>query len=173
MTILCDSEILDLIKREVIEWGDPRLVNPASLDVRLGPNLMIESAEGMEMRPLSIAAATAAKPYELVPGQFVLAETLETFHMPENLAAQFALKSSRAREGLEHLLAGWIDPGFSGSKLTLELKNARQLQRIPLWPGMRIGQIVFMEMRSRPLVSYSVVGHYNHMPQVSPSRVAA
>jgi dCTP deaminase len=173
MTVLSDCEILDLLKSGVIEGSDPRLVNPASLDVRLGPNLMIESVEGMDMLPLSIAKATAEKPYELVPGQFVLAETLETFHMPEDLAAQFALKSSRAREGLEHLLAGWIDPGFGGSKLTLELKNARQLQRIPLWPGMRIGQIVFMQMRRRPLVSYSVVGHYNGQSAVAPSLVAA
>jgi dCTP deaminase len=172
MSVLCDSEILRLLKSGVLEGADPRLVNPASIDVRLGPNLMIESAENAEMRPLSIAMATAERPYELVPGQFVLAELVERFNMPNHLAAQFALKSSRAREGLGHLLAGWIDPGFSGT-LTLELKNERQLQRIPLWPGMRIGQIIFEEMRSTPLVSYRECGHYNGLKAVSPSLVAA
>ena len=173
MTILCDSEILDLCKRGGIKDSDPKLVNPASLDVRLGSLIMIESAESMDLVPLSIDRATPEKPYELVPGQFVLAETMERFDLPERVAGQFALKSSRAREGLEHLLAGWIDPGFNGSRLTLELKNARQLQRIPLWPGMRIGQIVFMRMSDKPLVSYREVGNYNNCLHVTPSIVAA
>jgi dCTP deaminase len=171
--ILCDSDILRLCKSGAIDDYDLMLVNPASLDVRLGPNIMIESSQSNELVPLSIAGATASQPYELVPGQFILAETMEVFHMPESVAGQFALKSSRAREGLEHLLAGWIDPGFGGSRLTLELKNARQLQRIGIWPGMRIGQIVFMRMTKNPLVSYREVGHYCGHMGVVPSLVAA
>lgn len=134
---------------------------------------MIESAASPEMVPLSIERATAERPYELVPGQFVLAETVEIFNMPEHVAGQFALKSSRAREGLGHMLAGWIDPGFNNSRLTLELKNERQLQRIPLWPGMRIGQIVFHKMSQLALVSYREVGNYNSCLHVAPSLVAA
>jgi dCTP deaminase len=171
--ILCDTEILTLIKRGVICDADLGLVNPASLDVRLGPNLMIESAATTDMVPISIKRASQSDPYELVPGQFVLAETIELFNMPDYLSAQFALKSSRAREGLQHMLAGWIDPGFYGSRLTLELKNVRQLHRIPVWPGMRIGQIVFMQMTHKPVVSYRECGHYNGLMSVSPSLVAA
>jgi dCTP deaminase len=171
--ILDDASILALLKTGAIQGGDPRLVNPASLDVRLGPNLLIESAESHDLVPLSIQQNSRENPYWLVPGQFVLAETMETFHMPDHVAGQFALKSSRAREGLEHLLAGWIDPGFSGSVLTLELKNARQLQKLPLWPGMRIGQIVFMRMTKAPLVSYRESGHYNGLASVIGSLVAA
>jgi dCTP deaminase len=171
--ILCDSEILELCKRGAIQGYEPALINPASLDVRLGSLIMIESAVSPEMVPLSIEKATAERPYELVPGQFALAETMEVFNLPEFVAAQFALKSSRAREGLGHMLAGWIDPGFCGSRLTLELKNERQLHRIPLWPGMKIGQIVFHKMSARPLVSYREVGNYNHKEHVTPSLVAA
>ena len=171
--ILCDSEILELCKRGAIQDYDPRLINPASLDVRLGSRIMIESAASPEMAPLSIERATPERPYELVPGQFVLAETWEVFNMPEHVAGQFALKSSRAREGLGHMLAGWIDPGFNNSRLTLELKNERQLQRIPLWPGMRIGQIVFHKMSQLALVSYRETGHYNGLLHVAPSLVAA
>ena len=171
--ILDDASILALVKGGAIENADYDFVNPASLDVRLGPNLMIESAESLEMVPLSIQRCTAERPYWLVPGQFVLAETMEVFHMPEHVAGQFALKSSRAREGLQHLMAGWIDPGFSGSVLTLELKNARQLHKLPLWPGMRIGQIVFMQMLHTPLVSYRRVGHYNNLDRVAGSLTAA
>jgi dCTP deaminase len=171
--ILEDASILALIKAGAIENADLELVNPASLDVRLGPNLLIESAESLELVPLSIAHHSPVNPYWLVPGQFVLAETMEVFNMPESVAGQFALKSSRAREGLEHLLAGWIDPGFSGSVLTLELKNARQLHRLPVWPGMRIGQIVFMQMLHKPLVSYVVTGSYNGFDRVVGSLTAA
>jgi dCTP deaminase len=171
--ILSDIEILELCKRGAIKGYDPQLINPASLDVRLGSRIMIESAVGPDLVPLSIAQATAEKPYELVPGQFVLAETEEVFDMPEHVAGMFALKSSRAREGLGHLLAGWIDPGFTGSRLTLELKNERQLQRIPLWPGMKIGQIVFIKMSQRPCVSYAEIGNYNRQLHVVQSLVAA
>ena len=100
-------------------------------------------------------------PVYLNPDEFVLAHTLETFNIPDHLAAQFALKSSVARAGLEHLLAGFIDPGFNNSVLTLELKNARRMERFPLWPGMRIGQIIFYTMDQVPLSSYSETGRYN------------
>ena len=76
-------------------------------------------------------------------------------------AANFALKSSLARAGFEHLLAGFIDPGFSNSVLTLELKNARKMHPVPLWPGMRIGQVVWHRMTSSPNVSYRYSGRYN------------
>jgi dCTP deaminase len=77
------------------------------------------------------------------------------------VAAQFMLKSSRAREGLEHLMAGYCDPGWHGSVLTLELHNSRQLWPVGLWPGMKIGQIVFHLMAERPVCSYAQTGRYN------------
>lgn len=95
----------------------------------------------------------------LQPHEFVLAETLERITLPDCVSAQLALKSSRAREGLEHLMAGYVDPGFEG-RLTLELQNARCLHPIPLWPGMRIGQLVFHKMAMTPNKNYSVTGRY-------------
>ena len=113
------------------------------------------------MLPYPLVQHSQEEPYLLRPGQFVLAQTLETFAIPRDLSAQFLLKSSRAREGLGHLLAGWIDPGWHGSVLTLELQNVRQLQCVPLWPGMRIGQIVFHTLAERPQVTYDQTGRYN------------
>jgi dCTP deaminase len=40
--ILCDIDIHTLARRELATPFDPELVNPASLDVRLGENLLIE-----------------------------------------------------------------------------------------------------------------------------------
>lgn len=145
---------------------DPTLVNPASLDVRLGENILVET-ERRGLIPVNISIHSKENPYKLLPNDFILAETMETFNMPDNIGAQFALKSSLARAGFEHLLAGWIDPGFSGSVLTLELKNALRLDFLPLWPGMRIGQIIFHEMSAVPLKSYKLTGRYNQDKQVA------
>jgi dCTP deaminase len=80
------------------------------------------------------------------------------------------LKSSRAREGLQHLFAGWCDPGWNGSRLTLELKNVRQLHWIGIYPGLKIGQMKFMKMDSTPLASYAETGRYNGDQTVKGSR---
>jgi dCTP deaminase len=141
---------------------DPDLVNPASLDVRLGLELLVEVEEYPTLIPIDIAGHTPYNPFYLRPGEFVLGCTIETFYLPHNVAGQFALKSTRARQGLEHLMAGYCDPGWSGSKLTLELQNARQHHPVALWPEMRIGQIVFHRMSQDPTRDYSLVGHYNH-----------
>lgn len=167
---LTDSQIIARCKAGMITPFEPSLVNPASLDVRLGPEIMIESAAHLHMLPFNIGNATEDSPFFLKPGQFILAHTIETFHMPDDVAAIFYLKSSRAREGLEHLHAGFIDPGFHGSTLTLELKNMRQLLPLPIWPGMKIGQITFYQTSERVQTSYSVTGNYNGHATVQGSK---
>lgn len=158
--ILCDSQIHALCEGGMVTPFDPALVNPASLDVRLGDTLLIESVESSALVPYPLEIHSEDAPYWLVPGQFVLAQTVEVFHLPDEVAAQFMLKSSRAREGLEHLMAGYCDPGWSGSVLTMELHCSRQLHGVPLWPGMRIGQMVFHQMMSKPARSYRETGRY-------------
>ena len=169
--ILSDTEIHDLITTQgMVQNHDPELINPASLDLRLGNLIMLESVQNHQMIPLDISRYTAEHPYELVPGQFVLAHTVETFNMPEDVAGLFFLKSSRAREGYENLHAGYADPGWHGSALTLELKNARQLQSLPIWPGLKIGQMVFFRMSQRPALSYAITGNYNNDRLTTASR---
>ena len=168
--ILCDTEILDLIQQGMVQHYQPEQINPASLDLRLGNLIMLESVQGHQMIPLDISKYTIDHPYELVPGQFVLAQTMEVFNMPEDVAGLFFLKSSRAREGYENLHAGYADPGWHGSTLTLELKNARQLQPLPIYPGLKIGQMVFFRMSAKPALSYAAVGHYNNDKLVSASK---
>jgi len=170
MTILSDHEIFSLINDGMVQNHHRDLINPASLDLRLGNLIMLESVSSHQMIPLDIGQYTVDRPYELVPGQFILAQTMETFNMPEDIAGLFFLKSSRAREGYENLHAGYADPGWHGSTLTLELKNARQLQSLPLYPGLKIGQMVFFRMSSKPAISYADVGHYNNDAMVSPSK---
>ena len=168
--ILVDYQIQSLAEAGMITPFDPALVNPASLDVRLGDTLLIESAESPELKPYPLHQHSEAEPYRLRPGQFVLGQTVETFSIPGDIAAQFLLKSSRAREGIEHLLAGYCDPGWHGSVLTLELHNSRQLFPVFLWPGMKIGQIVFHRLDSTPRRDYAITGRYNGDTSVMASR---
>ena len=149
---------------------DLEMVNPASLDLRLGDELMIEQEDHEQFKRISIAHNTREDPYFLYPGEFVLAHSLEKFRVPSNIAGQFALKSSGARAGLEHLMAGYIDPGFWDSVLTLELKNARKLAPIRLFPGMRIGQVVWTRMESMPVRTYRETGRYNHCASVESTK---
>ena len=168
--ILADWQITARCNGGMVSPFDPALVNPASLDVRLGDTLLIESAEGLELVRFPLGDYfTQEDPYLLRPGQFVLAHTIETFNLPDDIAAQFMLKSSRAREGIEHLLAGYADPGFHGV-MTLELVNSRQLHPVALWPGMKIGQMVFHQMAGIPQRSYAVTGRYNGDSTVQGSR---
>jgi len=167
---LPDYEIHDLCKRHaMVSPFDPDLVNPASIDVLLGDRIMIEVAETPELQIHGIHGHTAEDPYLLQPGEFCLAETREIFNLPDTIAGQFVLKSSRAREGLEHLMAGFCDPGWHGSRLTLELSNARRMHAVAIWPGMKIGQMVFHKMEGIPGRSYAVTGRYNGHETVMPS----
>lgn len=170
-----------LSDREIVEWCqlpetplvapfDMQLVNPASIDVRLGDTLLIESAQSPELVAYPLHQHNEHNPYELRPGQFCLAQTVETFYVPSCLAAEFRLKSSRAREGLDQALAVWADPGWHGSVLTLELRNNRQLWPQLLWPGMKIGQMVFHVMSEDPQQSYAITGRYNGDTTVQGSR---
>jgi dCTP deaminase len=158
--VLCDHEIHNLARRGLVSPFQAELVNPASLDVRLGKNLLVELPTTTSLVPYPITGYTKEKPFMLQPHEFVLAETVEEFHFPDCVAGQLALKSSRAREGIEHLLAGYIDPGYKG-RLTLELQNARSLHAVALWPGMRIAQIVFHKMSMLPGRSYALTGRYH------------
>jgi dCTP deaminase len=169
MAVLCDHEIHNLARRNLVFPFLPEMVNPASLDVRLGENLLVELPTTTSLVPYSIAGHTKEKPFMLQPHEFVLAETMEEFKLPDCVAGQLALKSSRAREGIEHLLAGYIDPGYEG-RLTLELQNARSMHAVPLWPGMRIAQIVFHRMSMLPGKSYAFTGRYQGDTAVQASK---
>ena len=169
MSILPDYEIFCLARKGLVEPFDQEMINPASLDVRLGENILIEQPESPEFVPHSIAGHTKEEPFMLQPHEFILAETFECFSVPNVVAGQLALKSSRAREGIEHLMAGYVDPGFKG-RLTLELQNARAMHAVALWPGMRIGQIVFHKMSLLPNKDYSVTGRYQGDLRVQASK---
>lgn len=164
--ILSDYDIKRYAEAGMIRPWNEQLVNPASLDLTLGSRLLIEDEGSSELVEHDISECTQESPFLLQPGEFVLAETEQMFNMPVDVAGLFFLKSSRARSGLEHLHAGFADPGWNNSVLTMELFNSRKLHPISLYPHMRIGQMVFFKMASVPDKDYSITGRYNGNPTV-------
>jgi dCTP deaminase len=85
------------------------------------------------------------EPFIIQPGEFVLAATLETITLPDDIVARVDGKSSLGRLGLLiHATAGFVDPGWTG-RLTLELSNVAKMP-IAVRPGMRICQISFLRL---------------------------
>ncbi|MGQ9815605.1 MAG: dCTP deaminase, partial [Candidatus Roseilinea sp.] len=111
------------------------------------------------------------EPLYLKPGAFALAQTREVFNLPDYIACEFRLKSSGARAGLDQALAVWIDPGFNGSVLTLELRNNLQDHTLVLEYGMPIGQLIFWKGDPVPAEkSYRTIGQYNGDKEAQPSK---
>ena len=109
-----------------------------------------------------------AEGFSLEPGEFILASSIEVFNLPPDISAQYRLKSSMARIGLEHLNAGHCDAGWNGSVLTLELKNVTRYHAIHLQAGDPIGQMVFWRHEPVPAdKSYAARGRYNGDGSVS------
>jgi dCTP deaminase len=160
--LIPDHEIRRLcqMREMVLPYVEAHL-NPASLDVTLGDRIMIEVTGTRELEITGIHNYSEEQPYWIKPGEFFLAETREIFHLPDYVGAQFVLKSSRARDGWDHAEAGWCDPGWYGSRLTMELKNSRRLNALPIWPGMRIGQMKFILVSGTPERTYAQTGRYN------------
>lgn len=155
MSTIVDHQIRKLCREQgLVEPFDPEMINPASIDVTLGDQILVESDNG-DFIPFNIKHET----YHMPPGAFVLAATAEWVRIPSDLECIFQLKSSRGREGYEHALAGYIDPGFNG-RVTLELSNLRRFKELPLRSGMRIGQLRFARVDALPLRSYAVTGRY-------------
>lgn len=139
--ILSSTTIRSLCAKDwfpLINPFDEECLQGASYDVHLPRSSLIklESPAG-GFTPVSLHV-----PIELKPGAFCLAVIAEWLNVPHNMCANFHLCSTLARQGFEHALAGFIDPGYSGN-LTVELKNNLQYSNLKLTPGMRIGQIVF------------------------------
>lgn len=154
----------------MVDPFDPNLVNPASLDIRVGETAMLRTSCPMPgYYEYDLTEYSKFKPYWMQPGDRLLVASLETINLPNFLCAQFRLKSSRGREWYEHMEAGFADPGWHGSKLTMEIINMN-CEPLPLYPGLRMGQLVFSLTLGIPDRDYSVVGRYNGDRQVEGSK---
>lgn len=170
--ILSDKTIIEMCKQGTLSI-EPLLneqIQPASVDIRLGNTFGIveDTAGGIITMDRKITYKTIeTDKYLLLPGQFVLATTIEYIRLPDNLTAFVEGRSSLGRMGLFIQNAGWVDPGFEG-EITLELFNANRCA-IELQSGRRVGQLVFAEMDGNALNPYN--GKYQGQTGATGSKV--
>lgn len=182
MSLLSYNQLCNLVEAGVIEDIEHSQINSSSIDITLGDLILEEVPFSKEQKyapcvslrerePLQTTEfrfPNDEQPFFLYPQQFILAQSKQKFHLPRHISAEYKLKSSMARIGLEHLNAGWCDAGWNGSVLTLELKNMTQNHIITLHRGVGIGQMVFFQHEEVPFDrSYAARGRYNGDEQVS------
>ena len=161
--ILCDRSLRALLP-QLVKEPDYSLVNPASVDIRVGAELMMETKIGWDRILLQGAAM-----HYLDPGEFVLVSTEEYLMVPNGYAMEVRLKSTAARKGYDQALATWFDPGWSGVG-TLEIRNGCRYHSIslPLFRGMRIAQFVVHTLDG--LSEHVYNGKYNHATTVESAK---
>jgi dCTP deaminase len=181
-SVLSDGTIRRLVESGAIRidpW-DPALVQPASVDLRLGDSFRVfhnHRVTAIDLREpptnLTEAAVVAdGDPFVIHPGEFVLGRTLESVAIPDDIVARIEGKSSLGRLGLiVHATAGFVDPGFTGT-LTLEITN---LTRVPikLYAGLPIAQLSFMALDApaeHPYGSEALGSHYQGQVAATESR---
>ncbi len=170
--ILSDKTISEMLDNGTLTIAPIKKeqIQPASVDVRLGDTFSIieDLPTGIITLNNKISYKTIkTDTYVLLPGQFVLATTMEYICLPDNLTAFVEGRSSLGRMGLFIQNAGWVDPGFQG-EITLELFNANRCA-IELKAGRRIGQLVFARMDTSALAPYN--GKYQGQKGATGSKV--
>jgi dCTP deaminase len=181
-SVLSDGTIRRLVAegRITIEPWDPGLIQPASIDLRLGDSFRVfhnHRASAIDLRepPTGLTEHVEVvedEPFVIHPGEFCLGRTLEYVELPDDIVARIEGKSSIGRLGLiVHATAGFCDPGWKGT-LTLELNN---LTRVPikLYAGLPIAQLSFMTLDApaqRPYGHADLGSHYQGQVDATESR---
>jgi dCTP deaminase len=152
--VLSDATIARYLTEGKVEIDpyDESLLQPSSVDIRVDRLFRVfrnNRASFIDVKVeqdlTELVEVSDDEAFILHPGEFVLGSTLERIKLPDDLVARLEGKSSLGRLGLLiHSTAGFIDPGWDGH-VTLELSNVANLP-ITIYPGMKIGQISFMQM---------------------------
>ncbi len=177
---------------------DETLVNPASLDLRIGNQIREPHEMWRRFYDIDIqnhidngtiddlpkwGEPKTFDTFWLFPKRFVLCHSLEFVQIPLDVACILVLKSSWGRKGLNHSHSGWGDPGFGlkadvvgsndtqqcGAQWTFEIQNISPWA-IKITAGDRLIQQVFMDMCDVPLVDYRSTGHYVYQAGATPAR---
>lgn len=176
MSLLSYNELVKLVEQGVID-APIENINSSSIDLTLGDEIKTEHQFPVIIDLANKKSATMIDytmdeaGYVVSPGEFFLATTRETFNLPNDIVAEFVLKSTQARNGMLHALAGYCDPGWHNSKLTMEFYNGLRFQSLLIRPGMKCGQVKFYRVEEVPEhASYAVVGQYNNQTSVTASK---
>ncbi len=180
--ILSDRTIREALAdgRVTIDPLDEGAIQPSSVDLRVDGLFRVfrnHTAGVIDVRQdmenlTELVKVGEDEVFMLHPGEFVLGSTLERVAVGGELVGRLDGKSSLGRLGLLiHSTAGFVDAGFDGH-ITLELSNVASLP-ITIYPGMRIGQISFLQMTTaaeHPYGSGAAGSKYQGQRGPTPSR---
>jgi dCTP deaminase len=181
-SVLSDGTIRALVEagRIRIDPWDPGMVQPASVDLRLGSSFRVFhnhriTAVDLGDPPSELTEQVTIEDggtFVIHPGEFCLGRTEEWVELPDDVVARIEGKSSLGRLGLVvHATAGFCDPGWKGT-LTLELANFNSVPII-LRPGLPIAQLSFMTLdrpAERPYGHPELGSHYHGQVEATESR---
>ena len=183
-SVLSDATIRELIEsgRITIDPWDPAMVQPASVDIRLGNSFRVFHNHRIKSIDLSDPPRDLTEhvdigeegEFVIHPGEFVLGRTVELVEIPDDIVCRIEGKSSIGRMGLVvHATAGFVDPGFRGT-LTLEITNFNSVP-IVLRAGLPIAQLSFMALdrpAEKPYGHPDLGSHYYGQVEATESRYA-
>ena len=184
MSLLCKNEIVKALndKEVILQPLDLNNVGIDSVDICLGPKLLIakktgkvvDIKNGAEMEfdehDLSIG------PYDIKPGDFILASTLEKIGLANCMVGTLEGRSSMARIGIViHQTAGLLHAGWgyqNPCRLTLEISSVNP-NPVRIYNGMKIGQISFMRLNQNVDEGYDQKcdSKYKNMEEPLPSKI--
>ena len=187
MSILCDTEIRDLIfnKKMVIPWAEQT--------IEVGGNKVISfgiSSYGYDMRisdefhslsrispwiidPKDLKgeyiSKTVGDSFVIPPNSFVLARSFEYFRIPRNILTLCVGKSTYARCGII-INVTHFEPEWEGYA-TLEISNTTPIPA-KIYANEGIAQVIFFKGDKEPDISYAdKAGKYQKQEKVEYSKV--
>ncbi|MBD3406445.1 MAG: dCTP deaminase [Candidatus Lokiarchaeota archaeon] len=157
--MLSDTDIEKAIDKGDIKIDpfEQDMLGPCSIDLTLdsvfriySPGAPVDIKSDKPVDRDTKVVDTETEPFMILPGQFILAQTIENISISPKYAALLEGRSSVARLGIIVHAAGLVNPGTGiekPSRLTLEV-FCENLSPVLLYPGMRIVQIMFMPLSS-------------------------
>ena len=153
------------------------VLGSCSIDLRLGNRFRIfDHSKFPFIDPNNPRLATdmmrevtvpAGQPFILQPGDFVLATTMESFTLPNDLLARLEGRSSLGRLGIVvHSTASIFEPGWNGV-VVMELGNLGRMP-VALYPGMRVCALTFEQLSSPADIPYNKKKSAKYANQNSP-----
>lgn len=179
--ILSDKDIKKYLQNGQISI-DPvpnlvKVLGSCSIDMRLGNSFRVfEHSKHAYIDPFDakrseevtkLIEIKTGEPFILHPNDFVLATTIESFSLPDDLLARLEGRSSLGRLGVVvHSTASIFEPGWKG-KIVMELGNLGTMP-IALYPGMRICALTFEQLSTKVEVPYHKKKGAKYVNQDSP-----
>jgi len=186
--VLSDRDILAYLEAGRIkitpEIDQSKQLSACSVDFWLGHTFMVfehsrhsfidphsPNAVAESMRKIVVPEGEA---FMMQPGDFVLASTVETLELPDDLVGRLEGRSSLARLGIiVHSTAALFEPGWIGTA-TMELGNLGRIA-VALYPGMRICAFTFEQLSSPAATPYRLKPGNKYAGQTlpEPSKLSA